>query len=340
MNPALTSTPSLAFTPPDAPAVPSHAEARRQMLRGQEKEFAALRRLDTGQRLREMAFFGALFLGGMAVNYLGCRLAPGGWPVALRVLGTLGTAIAINTFILHMHEGMHQTLFANRFWNRWASVALGATFCLSFTSYRIMHLRHHQYLGDVRDPDDYRNYVRNRCVLWVMHYLRLVVGPYLYIVMIPFLAARHGSPADRQHILAEYLALAPFYLALFFIAPSGVLVSLWLIPLIIAAHLTAIRGLTQHGITNAQDPFLASRSIQANPLVAFCLLNENYHLEHHLFPEIPSYNLKEAHRLIWPRLPRAVTGKSYLAFIFKFLAATVKLDETPIGFTELLGWEV
>lgn len=337
MNPALTTH---AILPPiDASIVAQHAEARRKVMKGLEPDLLALRRLDTGARWRELSFFISLWVGGLLLNYLGLTYALGWGALALRVSGTLATAIATNTFILFMHEGMHNTFFANRFWNRWASVILGATFCLSFTSYRVMHLRHHNFLGDARDPDDYHNYTPNRRLVWVMHYLRLIIGPYLYIVVMPILAARYGTRADRQHILVEYLVLASFYLGLFLLAPSALLVNLWLLPLMIAAHLTAIRGLCQHGITNAKDPYLASRSILANRWVAFCLLNENYHLEHHLFPEIPSYRLAQLHRLIWPRLPHVVTGTSYLAFLYQFVLATLRMDERPIGFADLVEWE-
>ena len=325
----------------DAPAVALHAEARRQMMLGLETELAALRRLDTGTRLREMSFFIGLWVAGMLVNGFGYQAAePGLVHTLLRVAGTLVTAVAINSFILLMHEGMHNTLFASPRLNRWVSVALGMVFCLSFTSYKVMHQRHHRYLGDERDPDDYSNYTRNQRLLWCLHYVRLIAGVYLYIVLIPILAFRKGSPADRRGILVEYGALIAVYAAVFTLVPGGYLLYLWLIPLILAAYMTAVRGLTQHGITEARDPYLASRSIQAHPVVAFCLLQENYHLEHHLFPEIPSYNLAEVHRLIWPRLPRAVTGRSYLAFLFKFFAATLKMDGRPIGFTEMPGWEV
>jgi len=103
------------------------------------------------------------------------------------------------------------------------------------------------------------------------------------------------------------------------------------VPLLIVAAFTAIRGFTQHGITDASDPYIASRTILPNTLVGFFLLHENYHLEHHLFPEVPSYHLPRLHRLIWPRLPRMVSGRSYLGFIARFLRATPRLDETPIG---------
>ena len=71
----------------------------------------------------------------------------------------------------------------------------------------------------------------------------------------------------------------------------------WFVPLLLMGALTAIRGFTQHGITDASDPYLASRTMLPSPMVAFFLLNENYHLEHHLFPEVPSYHLPALHRV-------------------------------------------
>ena len=326
--------------PAGLPDLPSHLEARRMIMKGLENELAGLRGFDLKKRLREMSFFVAFWAISIAINFLGLQLSGGALSVFLRVVGTLGTALAVSTFILFLHEGMHNTLFTNRFSNRWVSAALGWIFCISFTSYKVMHTRHHQYLGDPRDPDDYRNYTGNRPLLWAMHYFRLILGPYLYILLIPILALRYGSPTERRHVIEEYMAMGVVYGVVAVSIPANLLMFLWFIPLVITAHMTAIRGLTQHGITNAQDPFIASRSIQANRIVSFFLLNENYHLEHHLFPEIPSYNLEKVHLLIWPRLPRAVTGSSYFAFLFKFFVATLKMDEQPIGFTDLPEWEV
>ncbi len=324
----------------DEPVVPSHAEARRMLVRGLETELAELRRLNLGERLKELGFFLALWAACVGINFAGLNMGPGWAPAALRIVGTIGTALAVNTFILFLHEGMHRTLFANRTANRWVSAALGWLFCISLTAYQVMHTRHHNYLGDPRDPDDYRNYLGVKPVLWALHYARLILGPYLYIFMIPVLALRHGSPMDRRRIAEEYAALFTVYALAAVFIPGSTLLFLWFIPLVIAAHMTAVRGLTQHGITNAEDPFIASRSIRANSVVTFFLLNENYHLEHHLFPEIPSYNLKRVHELVWPRLPRVVTETSYLAFLFKFFLASLKMDDRPIGFTDLVEWEV
>jgi len=247
------------------------------------------------------------------------------------VLGILLTAVALNSFPLLMHEGMHGVLFPSRGWNWFVSLLLGSTFLMSFTSYRVLHIRHHRYLGDPRDPDDYHNYSRSRTMVWILHFVRLTLGPLLYVFLIPFFALKYGSTIQRRVILIEYTILFAIYSALLRMVAVRELFFVWFVPLLIMGMFTAIRGFTQHGITDAADPYLASRTMLPNPLIAFFLLNENFHLEHHLFPEIPSYRLAKLHQLIWPKLPRAVAGKSYLAFIGAFLLATPRMDETPIG---------
>jgi fatty acid desaturase len=153
----------------------------------------------------------------------------------------------------------------------------------------------------------------------------------LYICLIPVLALKYGSPAQRKLICVEYTILVSIYSVLLRTFSYRDLFVVWVVPLLLMGAMTAIRGFTQHGITEASDPYLASRTMLPRPLVAFFLLHENYHLEHHLFPEVPSYHLPTLHALIWPKLPRAVSGRSYLAFLAAFLRATPRMDETPIG---------
>ncbi len=311
----------------------THSEARAAVARLLGGRLAGLRRLDLGKRLGELAAFAGL-LAASAGAILWSLALDGAAMGALRIAGTVGAALAVNAFVLLLHEGMHGVLFRSRRANRWASVALGAPALISFTAYRVMHTRHHDHLGTEDDPDDYHNYTGRRGVVWALHYVRLTVGCYLYLLAIPFLAVRHGSPAERRAIAMEYALLGTGYALLFALVPFAVLAAVWLVPLVLVSLMVQVRGFAQHGITDAHDPFLASRSIEAHPVVAFFLLNENYHLEHHLFPEVPSYHLPALHRAIWDRLPRAVSGTSYLGFLARFLRATLTLDETPIGLVE------
>lgn len=319
-----------AAPPAECRALEDTVRARRTLAHGIEAEIAELARTNWRKRAVEFLCFGSLGVGSVWLT-VSSWAAGQTW---LTAPGVLGTALALNAFVLLMHDGMHSTLFRDRHWNRFGSVLLGSTFLMSFSAYRVMHTRHHTFLGDARDPDDYRNYVRRQPFLWYLHFVRLMVGPSLYLVLIPAMALRHGSNRDRRQIFREYLFLFALYGLLLRLVPAPLLLVAWLIPLVIVGVFTAIRGFTQHGITDASDPYLASRTIMPNRIIGFLLLHENYHLEHHLFPEVPSYHLPQLHKLIWSRLPRAVSGRSYLGFLVRFLRATRHLDETPIGLEE------
>lgn len=312
---------------PDSAAVVETLRIRNQLAQESNQELAALRHHDGAERAKEFTFFFLLATAGMLLSIWSRSTA---WTLG-SVAGILVTAVALNSFPLLMHEGMHGILFPNRAWNWAVSVFLGATFLMSFSSYRVLHIRHHRYLGDPRDPDDYHNYSRSRGMVWFLHFVRLTFGPLLYVFLIPILALKYGTPAQRKHICIEYTILFAIYSALLRAVPARALFFVWFVPLLLMGVFTAIRGFTQHGITDAADPYLASRTMLPNPVIAFFLLNENYHLEHHLFPEMPSYHLARLHQLIWPKLPRAVAGHSYLAFLGSFLKATPRMDETPIG---------
>ncbi|HEY7310389.1 MAG TPA: fatty acid desaturase [Gemmataceae bacterium] len=312
----------------------SWQQARTIVLRGIEEQLAPLRAFNTRKRLIELTVVVSMWMAGATLTVACHRQLQADWlRYLLCAVGVVLSAIALNAFVLLLHEGMHSTLFARPFWNRWLSVLLGVPVLMSFSAYQVMHLRHHTYLGDPRDPDDYANYSSRPRLVWLMHFMRLLCGAFLYLLLIPVLGLRHGTPPQRRWIVVEYLLLAATAATAGWFVPGDVLLWGWFLPVVLVGYMTNLRGFTQHGITDEADPFLASRTMKPNPLVAFCLLNENYHLEHHLFPEVPSYHLRRLHETIWPRLPRAVVGRSYWAFLGRFLRATLTFDATPIGLT-------
>jgi fatty acid desaturase len=310
------------------------AAARASITHGLEAELAALRPPRLSTRLGELAMFVSIWAvgGWMVMRGLASTSRLMEW--ALGIVGTLVVALALHAIALLLHDGVHHTLLRNRVANRWLAVALGACALMSASAYQAMHERHHIFLGDERDPDDYHNYSGDRRVIWAMHYLRLLFGSFLYIALIPVMVARRASRSERRRVMQEYALLGVIYALLWTFVPHGALVHAWLIPIIPAGIMFNIRSLAAHGITDPSDPFLASRSIDAHPLVAFFFRNENYHLEHHLFPEIPSYNLKAVHRMVYPRMPHAATSPSYLGFLRAFVRQSLRLDESPIGVTK------
>ena len=86
---------------------------------------------------------------------------------------------------------------------------------------------------------------------------------------------------------------------------SALPIFLFLIPKFFAT-LNIIWGLTQHiGLQDkVKDHRLSTRSIRLNPILSFIYWNMEYHIEHHMFPSVPSYNLPKLHEAIKHQLPK------------------------------------
>lgn len=67
---------------------------------------------------------------------------------------------------------------------------------------------------------------------------------------------------------------------------------------------------TQHAALadEVDDHRLNTRTMYLNPVLRFFYWNMNYHIEHHMFPMVPFYNLPKLHRLIKDQCPRPNTG--------------------------------
>lgn len=305
-------------------------DLRARLLGAMGPEMTALRRLHAGRRLAEVGTFLALWGAGAWLALAGLGI----WAI---VVGIALSGVALNALMLLTHEGHHGLLARTPWLNRVATVLLAIPLLHSPSAYRALHTRHHRHLGEDGDPDDYENYAKTTRGLWAMHWMRLTVGPILYIFAIPAVAWRVSGRPDRRRIVGDYAFLLAVYATLAWLVPWQALVLAWLAPLLPVGYFTALRGLAQHGLTDRKDPHLAARTFRANRLVAFCLLHENLHLEHHLFPEVPSYHLPRLHALVWPHLPRAIVGRSYLGFLVAFMRRSVHMDGSPLGVTRIGG---
>jgi fatty acid desaturase len=74
---------------------------------------------------------------------------------------------------------------------------------------------------------------------------------------------------------------------------------LWVLPLLtLLQPILRFRAICEHGaVRDEASPLLAARTNLAPRWVCWLLFphHVNYHLEHHLYPAIPHYNLPRAH---------------------------------------------
>jgi len=312
-----------------------HAEAteraRQRLSTGLDRELAALRRQDPIRRVAEIIFFAVLWAAGIALGLTGLDAV--GWGgIVLRLTGIAASAAALNAFYLLSHEGHHRLLFRSRIANHATNVALCVPLLHSPTAYRVLHELHHRFLGGPGDPDEYRNYTDNPRLRWALQWVRLTMGTLVYMPLIPVVAWRRADALDRRMLAMEYAGMAIVWIAAFALVPIRVLLQVWLIPGVVVGYVSAVRAVAQHALTDSHDPLLASRSVRSNPIVSFLLLNENYHLEHHLFPEVPSYNLPRLRAALNSRLPHTIEAVSYTRFLGGFVSRFLHGDESVLGF--------
>ena len=114
------------------------------------------------------------------------------------------------------------------------------------------------------------------------------------------------------HEHKKVFLVARIWLAIYSVAAAAALYYGSFIPLLLIGgprlygswHFV-MTGYLQHGglRDNVTDHRLNTRTVMMNPVSRFLYLNMNYHIEHHMFPLVPYYNLPQLHAEIKYDLP-------------------------------------
>ena len=74
--------------------------------------------------------------------------------------------------------------------------------------------------------------------------------------------------------------------------------------------LITLFGATQHaGLKeDIKDHRHSTRTVRLNPIFSFLYWQMEYHIEHHMFPQVPSYNLPKLHDMIKDQMPPIRNG--------------------------------
>jgi fatty acid desaturase len=243
-------------------------------------------------------------------------------PLAVMVIGTR----QLGLFIL-MHDAAHGLVHPDRRIND----AVARWFCSSsLGEYRPYHLQHHRYVQQAEDPDLGLSapFPIARASL-KRKLLRDLTGQTFYKQRIAplFAAASKRSPLQRdsqelvrgrRFVIGNALGFAVFALA----GLGWTWLVLWLLPMATWLPLvTRVRNIAEHALVGRDqpDPLRQARTTQAS-LVERALLAPywvNYHLEHHLFTQVPCWSLPKAHALLRQRgiTPRMELQPGYLAVL-------------------------
>ncbi|WP_416898059.1 MAG: fatty acid desaturase family protein [Minwuia sp.] len=216
------------------------------------------------------------------------------------------------------HDAAHYRLFRNRRLNDIVGRITGGIVGISMPTYRVTHRLHHNHLYGKQDPDIPLNagYPRGRTYLARKLFLdlfgRTAFMTYRYFFGAPAINAETGDPnrplndtsprlraaarADRWWVLGFHMIMPCIAWAGGFLLEYLIL---WVVPLLTFLQpLLRLRAICEHGaVSDYGSPLTAART-NTGPkwlLWLFFPYNVNFHIEHHLYPSIPFYNLPVAH---------------------------------------------
>jgi len=259
-------------------------------------------------------FFTSLFIcGGMAYYTWGSW-----WAIFWFFL--YGTIYSCGNPI--WHETGHKTAFKSKLLNE-IFYQIGS-FMTSFepTRWHWSHFRHHGHTL-FTDPLDFEAQVQKPTDLFFILCHVIPFGLLFYLhrsaqfeslkhalgittpVMEECIPKRERSKCrwiSRIHIT---IWLGSIILSLYF--KSWLPVLFILLPNFYGKTLFEIFGIIQHAglLNNSKDHRLSTRDVYLNPIFSFLYWHMEYHIEHHMYPMIPSFNLKKLHALIKYQLPPA-----------------------------------
>jgi fatty acid desaturase len=233
------------------------------------------------------------------------------WPPMVPLMVVVIGNRQLGLFIL-MHDAAHGLLHPNRAINDWVA----RWFCGSeLDAYRPYHLQHHRYVQQSEDPDLVlsapfpvtalslrRKIIRD---LTGQTFFKQRFGPLIGRIRVrkpgEGIWPLFVDEAGKQRVFLSLNAAGFAFFAAAGLAWAWLL--MWLLPMATWLPLvTRLRNIAEHALIaqNGTDPLRHARTTRANLLERLCIAPYwvNYHCEHHMFTQIPCWNLPAAHRAL------------------------------------------
>jgi fatty acid desaturase len=240
------------------------------------------------------------------------------WSVATAIVAILLIAPLQHALFILAHDAAHYRLYQTRWLNDFVGRLAGTLAGIPMCVYRVTHRLHHNHLYQPEDPDIalHGGYPRGKAYLF-KKLARDLAGltawkTYAYFFGAPALNVNTNvaqrplddtSPKLRAAARRDRWVVLGFHIGTPVIAfATGwgwYYVVLWMVPL--ATLLQAIlrlRAVCEHGaVSDYSSPLTAARTNYASWWLRFFLFphHVNYHVEHHLYPAVPHYNLPRLH---------------------------------------------
>ena len=242
-----------------------------------------------------------------------------GWWLLLPVQGVL----IVFLFTLE-HECTHRTPLPSDVLCDRVGRICGWLLINPFLWFRYFHLAHHRFTNlEGKDPELIETKPQTR-MAWLWHVSGLPLWAASITIVLRLALGRERPDYLPQRARAkaerEARAMLVFYaLAAASLLWSDVLLWIWIVPMLLGQPFLRLYLLAEHGdCPQVADMFANTRTIFTTRIVRFLAWNMPYHVEHHVFPNVPFHNLPRLHGLIRDHL--RVTSEGYVAFTREYLS--------------------
>ena len=214
----------------------------------------------------------------LPLPWLAASLAAAGW--GAWPLAWVCSFMLFLTGLRLVHNAYHYAVGLSRPATEWVMFVMSVVMQCSMHAVKVNHLRHHRYCMTEEDVEA----MSVRLSGWQA----ILIGPW-FPLRLHGKALQVGSPAEKRWIVAELLANA-VWVALVFGVWDVAALRYHVIAMTIGECLTAFFAVwtVHHG---CEDGAPIARSLRSRWL-SWLAYGMFFHLEHHLFPRVPTCNLE------------------------------------------------
>ena len=293
------------------------------------RSFSAEQRCELTQK-SDAEGYRYLFVHFSAIVLLGSLIA---LQVPLWPLLMLPQGILIVFLFTLLHETSHRTPFATSVVNDRVGFVCGFLLGLAPEWFRCFHFAHHRYTQDPdKDPE-----LASAKPTSVWQYLVHISGLPVWKSHFCTLARNARGACKDGYVPAAKLPIVRLearrmlgaYSLIFSLAGVfqwSFLLYIWVIPALMGQPFLRLYLLAEHGRCDfVSDIYANTRTTLSNRLVRRLAWNMPFHTEHHAFPSVPFFRLKDLHHIMKEDLKEV--ERSYGAFNRHYVASLVKTGE-------------
>jgi fatty acid desaturase len=240
------------------------------------------------------------------------------WSIPAAIVAIVLIAPLQHALFVLAHDAAHYRLYQTRSLNDCVGRMAGTLGGIPMCAYRVIHRLHHNHLYQAQDPDIalHGGYPRGKAYL-LKKLAKDLSGltawkTYAYFFGAPAINKQTNvaqRPLDdtsaklREAARRDRWVVLGFHIGMPVVAFAGgwgsYYVVLWVVPLAtVLQAILRLRAVCEHGaLTDYSSPLTAARTNYAGWWLRYFLFphHVNYHVEHHLYPAVPHYNLPRLH---------------------------------------------